>query len=129
MLTQLDIYTEEKFEDEEDLRERSLANHRRTVSDSEVIVHETLDIARQYDELYPMVVSSVSHIREILEKEDAAYVVYPITIEISETGHRELKAHIIYVIAKFIEQATSIDDLYESVVIEFTGCLILTHPR
>ena len=76
LLTQLDIYTEEKFEDEEDLRERSLANHRRTASDSEVIVHETLDVARQYNELYPMIVSGFSHIREILEKEDVVYVAY-----------------------------------------------------
>ena len=69
LLTQLDIYTEEKFEDEEDLRERSLARHRRTASDSEVIVQETLDVARQYDEVYPMIVSAFSHIRVILEKE------------------------------------------------------------
>lgn len=73
MVTQLDIYTEEKFEDEEDLRERSLANHRRTVSDSEVIVQETLDVARQYDELYPMIVSALACIREVLEREDDVY--------------------------------------------------------
>lgn len=75
LLTQLDIYTEEKFEDEEDLRERSLANHRRTVSDSEVIVQETLDVARRYDEVYPLVVAALSHIRIILEKDSDVYVI------------------------------------------------------
>lgn len=74
LVTQLDIYTEEKFEDEEDLRERSLANHRRTASDSEVIVQETLDVARQYDELYPLIVSALSQIRGILEREVDVYV-------------------------------------------------------
>ncbi len=68
-MTQLDIYTEEKFEDEEDLRERSLANHRRTASDSEVLLQDLINTAKQYDELYPEVVRALNSYRHILEKD------------------------------------------------------------
>ena len=67
LITQLDTYTEEKFEDEEDLRERDLSGHRRTVSDSEIVLEDLIRSAKQYEELYPTVVEAISHFRTLVE--------------------------------------------------------------
>ncbi|THG96218.1 hypothetical protein EW026_g5579, partial [Hermanssonia centrifuga] len=98
VVTQLDIYTEEKFEDEEDLRERSLANHRRTASDSEVLLQDLINTAKQYDELYPEVVRALNSYRHILEKDS----------DIS------FKSDIIFVLNKFTEHASHIDNFDDS---------------
>lgn len=69
LITQLDIYTEEKFEDEEDLRERSLAAHRRTVSPSEAALEDLLRSAKQSDGLFPLVVDSLTRLLGIVGKD------------------------------------------------------------
>lgn len=74
LITQLDIYTEEKFEDEEDLRERNLTGHRREVSDSEIVLDGLIRSAKQYHELYPTVVGAVSHLRTLVENPNEMYV-------------------------------------------------------
>ena len=74
MITQLDIYTEEKYEDEEDLRERSLAAHRRTASPTEAALDELIRSAKQVDDLYPLVVESLTHLRQVLESDTSPYV-------------------------------------------------------
>lgn len=69
LVTQLDIYTEEKFEDEEDLRERSLASHRRRdASESQVMLEDVVQAAKGYDELYPAVIKIISPLRQILDR-------------------------------------------------------------
>lgn len=71
-MTQLDIYTEEKFEDEEDLRERSLAHHRRReASESQLMLEEVLKTAKGYDDLYPAVVKIISPLRQLLERDSS----------------------------------------------------------
>ena len=74
LITQLDIYTEEKFEDEEDLRERNLAGHRRAVSDSEIVLEDLIHSAKQYTDLYPTIVESISHFRTLIEHPGDMYV-------------------------------------------------------
>ena len=70
LVTQLDTYTEEKFEDEEDLRERSLAPHRRReVSESEEMLEDVIRVAKGYDELYPAVVKIISPLRQLLDRD------------------------------------------------------------
>ncbi len=70
LVTQLDIYTEEKFEDEEDLRERTLASHRRReASESEAVFDEVIKVAKQQGELYHSVVSIVSSLHQLLEED------------------------------------------------------------
>ena len=76
LLTQLNVYTEEKFEDEEDLREhiRSLITqdapgHERQRSDSEVALEELVSLAKQHGELYPMMVEVLHHYSEILRRD------------------------------------------------------------
>lgn len=72
LVTQLDIYTEEKFEDEEDLRERSLANHRRReASESELMLEDVIKAARGYDELYPAVIKVISPLQQLLDRESS----------------------------------------------------------
>lgn len=76
LLTQLDIYTEDKFEDEEDMRERARALlirneslHQRHKSDSEVALQDLVVLAKQHGELYPMMVEILSHYGEILQRD------------------------------------------------------------
>lgn len=80
LLTQLDVYTEEKFEDEEDARERTrnLINggfsHKRARSDSEVALSDLIQLAKQHGELYPMMVEILKHYEALLQKDVDMYV-------------------------------------------------------
>jgi hypothetical protein len=76
LLTQLDVYTEEKFEDEEDMHERPRAlkghgvgGHARTTSDSEVVLEDLISLAKKHGELYPMMVEILNHYGQILQRD------------------------------------------------------------
>jgi hypothetical protein len=74
-LTQLDVYTEEKFEDEEDMRERArnlmngASGHPRSQSDSEVVFGDLIQLARQHGELYPMMVEILKRYEILLQRD------------------------------------------------------------
>lgn len=69
IITQLDIYTEEKFEDEEDLRERSLAAYRRNAGPTESALEELVRLAKEADDVFPMLMEAFEYLRSILERE------------------------------------------------------------
>jgi diaphanous 1 len=76
LLTQLDVYTEEKLEDEEEMRERARAliarnapPHERSRSDSEVALEDLVLLAKQHGELYPMMVEILNHYVQILQRD------------------------------------------------------------
>jgi hypothetical protein len=74
-LTQLDVYTEEKFEDEEDMRERArnlmngASRHQRARSDSEVALEDLIRLARQHGELYPVMVDILKRYELLLQRD------------------------------------------------------------
>jgi len=74
-LTQLDVYTEEKFQDEADIREyaRNLANgtigHPRTRSDSEIVLEDLIRPAKQHGRLYPMIVEILKRCGVLLQRD------------------------------------------------------------
>lgn len=68
LITQLDIYTEEKFEDEEDMRERSLSKHQ-TSADSEIGLRELVQAAKQDDGLLTATTEALSHLQRVLESD------------------------------------------------------------
>lgn len=74
-MTQLDVYTEEKFEDEEDMRERARkpmnggSGHQRTRSDSEVVLEDLIRLARQHGELYPLMVEILKRYEILLQRD------------------------------------------------------------
>lgn len=75
-MTQLDVYTEEKFEDEEDMRERARSmmkgpagGHRRALSDSEIVLQDLIVLAKQHGELYPIMVDILNHYGRILQRD------------------------------------------------------------
>ena len=75
LVTQLDVYTEEKFEDEEDLRERALAHFRSASGgESESALEELVRLARQHGELYPIMVETLRLMGHILERDINVYV-------------------------------------------------------
>ncbi len=75
LLTQLDVYTEEKFEDEEDMRERARElmgkgrGHERSRSDSEAALLDLILLAKQHGELYPIMVEIMNHYTQILQRD------------------------------------------------------------
>lgn len=79
-MTQLDVYTEEKFEDEEDMRERSrnlingASGHRRSRSESEIVLEDLVKLARQHGELYPMMVEILKRYEVLLQRDVGMYV-------------------------------------------------------
>ena len=83
LLTQLDVYSEEKFEDEEDVRERTrtmmsqgFKAHQRTNSDSEVVFQDLIQLAKQHGELYPMMVDILKHYGLLLQRDVGMYAFY-----------------------------------------------------
>jgi hypothetical protein len=74
-LTQLDIYAEDKFQDEADMREyaQNLVNgasgHPRTRSDSEIVLEDLIRLAKQHGELYPMMVEILKRYEVILQRD------------------------------------------------------------
>lgn len=77
LLTQLNVYTEEKFEDEEDMRERARDimgelkknGHQRSLSDSEVALQDLIQLAKQHGELYPTMLDILKHYALILQRD------------------------------------------------------------
>ena len=76
LLTQLDLYTEEKFEDEEDMRERAqsithrmMHGHQRSRSESEVVLQDLIQLAKQHGELYPTMLDILKHYGQILQRD------------------------------------------------------------
>lgn len=73
------MYTEEKFEDEEDARERArnimygVHRHERARSDSEVALEDLIRLAKQHGELYPMMVEILKRYEALLQKEVGMY--------------------------------------------------------
>jgi diaphanous 1 len=72
LLTQIDVYTEEKYEDEEDLRERArslVKDHTRPRSESEIALERLIEMAQQHGELYPIMLETLKRYAVILEKD------------------------------------------------------------
>ena len=75
-MTQLNVYTEEKYEDEEDMRERAKSlmhqfkeGHDRSRSDSEVALQDLIQLAKQHGELYPTMLDILKHYGQILQRD------------------------------------------------------------
>jgi len=72
-LTQLNVYTEEKYEDEEDMRERLMhqvkGGHQRSRSDSEVVLQDLIQLAKQHGELYPTMLDILKRYGQILQRD------------------------------------------------------------
>lgn len=76
LINQLNLYTEEKFEDEEDVRERARdimssfrSDHVRSRSESEVALQDLIALAKRHDELYPTMVDILKHYSQILQSD------------------------------------------------------------
>ena len=74
-MTQLNLYTEEKYEDEEDMRERAktlvhqFRGHERSRSDSEVALQDLIQLAKQHGELYPTMLDILKNYGQILQRD------------------------------------------------------------
>ncbi|KAJ3004363.1 hypothetical protein NUW54_g4848 [Trametes sanguinea] len=102
LVTQLDVYTEEKFEDEEDMRERArdVMDNRKSRSDSEPVVDDLLRGARQHEELYPTLLSILRRFADLFDRE-------------IDPG---LKAELFTVLEAFVQQSALLDDLRVSIL-------------
>ncbi|KAJ3532310.1 hypothetical protein NM688_g7443 [Phlebia brevispora] len=94
LVTQLDIYTEEKFEDEEDLRERSLAAHRRSSPDT-LALEELIQSAKQSDDVYQLLTEALQYFRTLLDRD----------VEV------QAKVEALFIVNRFLESFMQIDDL------------------
>lgn len=80
-MTQLAVYTDEKYEDEEDMRERARnlmtqggVRPERAHSDSEVALEDLVRLAKQHGELYPMMMEIMNHYGQILQRDVGMWV-------------------------------------------------------
>jgi diaphanous 1 len=78
LLKQLGVYTEEKFEDEEDLRERSLSRvqkpessqHLKDASVSEDAYQNLIFLAKKHETVYSLIVDIFKRLTQVLERHD-----------------------------------------------------------
>ncbi|KAJ7490265.1 armadillo-type protein [Mycena galericulata] len=102
LLSQLTFYTEDKLEDEQDLRERAQdlmsSGHERGPSESEVALEDLVRLAKQHGELYPMMIEIMNHYGQILQRDVGM----------------QLKADLFTILDKFVEQAAMLDDFDDS---------------
>lgn len=78
LLKQLSVYTEEKFEDEEDLRERSLLQagrlvpppHAREISESQEAFSDLMELAKEEAHVYPILVDTLRQYTQILRHKE-----------------------------------------------------------
>ena|ERR1700733_8689652 len=84
LLKQLSVYTEEKFEDEEDFRERSLLHvqksgspqHTTSASGSQATYQHIILLAKRHDAVYPLVINVLKGLAQLLEQNDGKWYVY-----------------------------------------------------
>jgi diaphanous 1 len=80
LLTQLDVYTEEKFEDEEDSRERMQNFLARNTASAHLaqdgnqthlneLVEALVHLAEHQPDLYPLAIEILQHINQIIERD------------------------------------------------------------
>lgn len=71
LLTQLDIYTEEKLEDEADIRERvnSLVNNGRSGSEVDGLLAELGELPRQFPDLYTNLLEILKRCIDLLNRD------------------------------------------------------------
>lgn len=113
------MYTEEKFEDEEDIRERAKElmghgrGHERSHSDSEAALLDLILLAKQHGELYPVMVEILNHYGQILQRDINMYDHLTLLgcVLILIYIYRQLKADLFNIMDRFVEQAAMLDDL------------------
>ncbi|KAI0307002.1 hypothetical protein B0F90DRAFT_1807716 [Multifurca ochricompacta] len=100
LITQLDVYTEEKFEDEEDMRERApyllRADDRHDAPELALAFEELVALTRSRNEDYDKVVRIGKALIPLFQPPSEKY---------------GSKANLTSVVTNFVEQASSIDDL------------------
>ncbi|KAF7302007.1 Formin-like protein 6 [Mycena indigotica] len=105
--TQIERYADDKFADEESMRDRarsyigqagSPVNHERGMSGSETALADLVRLAKQHGELYPMMMDIMNHYTLILQRDVGL----------------QLKADLLAILDKFVEQAAMLDDFDES---------------
>ncbi|KAK0190552.1 armadillo-type protein [Armillaria mellea] len=103
VMNQLNVYTEEKLDDDAEMRERARGMMRRTasdaaLSDAEDVLQDIVRLAQEHGELYPVMVDILHNYNDILGKD----------VEL------QLKADLLTVLDKFVEQAAMLDKFDDS---------------
>lgn len=115
LITQLDVYTEEKFEDEEDMRERAshlfYADDRPNVSEISTVLEELVTLTGTHTEEYDKVVRIIRVLISLFERQSERYGSRKFVIFLTTVPSSPLRKSLSSVIANFVEQASSIDDL------------------
>ena len=76
LLTQLDLYVEEKFEDEQDMQERARTlrlqisrGHERSLSVSEIVCQDLIQLAKQHGDLYPIMIDILKRYGQVFQRD------------------------------------------------------------
>ena len=118
LITQLDVYTEEKFEDEEDMRERAFnlfqTGDRHNTSELASTVEELVALTRSRTEEYDKIVKVLKALIPLFQQRSEKYDSQQLSDNFNHHSPSFLATNLSSVIVTFIEQASSIDDLCDS---------------
>ena len=112
LMTQLDVYTEEKFEDEEDMRERASRRFRaEDASEISSASGELVALTGSHTEDYDKVVRIIRALTPLFQKQDEGYGSWQHCGIFNDHTFLVLRANLSSVITTFVEQASCIGDL------------------
>jgi diaphanous 1 len=102
LITQLDVYTEEKFEDEEDMRERAkhIVSQDGTsieISESALALDGVLKLTKEDEELTDLITEILHHYEALLQRNISS----------------QFKMEVVTITDRFVEQASVLDDFDE----------------
>lgn len=115
LITQLDVYTEEKFEDDEDMRERAShlfhAGDRQNGLEISSVLDELITVTGTETEDYYTVIRVIRMMMSFFQRPDERYGSRKFVIYMTTMPFSPLRTKLSSIIATFIEQASPLDDL------------------
>lgn len=115
LVTQLDLYTEEKYDDEEYVRNRAYSSleviHERGYSDMDEGLRDVIRLAKQHGELYSVLEDILARCGSILQR-DTELSVSPLHhASLLMIQSRQFKTDVFSISDRFMQQASLLPDL------------------
>jgi hypothetical protein len=117
LLTQLNVYTEEKTEDEEDFRERVKTLMKREAdqqpTESETLLHDILAVTEGEDKLPILITQTLEQLKALLFRDVNTYACQKLQSHVVKSNpfSSELKADLLSIQVKLLLHMSTIEDM------------------
>lgn len=90
------------------------SKHTRSRSESDAVLQDLIQLARQHGEVYPTMLEILKHYAAILEKDVSMYVLpaFVVSLSLIQWIPSQLKADLFTILDRFVEQAARLESLW-----------------